>query len=160
MSLQNSVGLSQYVVFSFIKKDSRSEKYAVNVSQIKEIQEYAQITAVPNSNPSMRGILNVRGKIIPIIDLRKILSLPDILPEKMHILISDVDKNMIGFLVDKVEQVIKISEQDIDSTKPEFLKHVDYISSIAKINDELISVLDLKKIVNSLESVDLGGFEK
>ena len=160
MSLQNPVGLSQYVVFSFTKNDNRAEKYAVNVSQIKEIQEYAQITAVPNSHPSMRGILNVRGQIIPIIDLRKILSLPDVLPDKTHILISDVDKNMIGFLVDKVEQVIKISEQDIDFTKPEFLKHIDYISSIAKINDELISILDLKKIINSLESVNLGGFDK
>ena len=160
MSAQNFVELSQYVVFSFSKKENIFEKYAANVSQIKEIQEYAQVTPIPNSNPNLRGILNVRGQIIPIIDLRKILSLEDVFSDRTHILISDIDKSMVGFLVDKVEQVVKISEQDIDFTKPEFLKHISYIQCIAKINGELISILDLKKIIDSLQSMNLGGFEK
>ncbi|MFK7826576.1 MAG: chemotaxis protein CheW [Oligoflexales bacterium] len=140
---------SKYMIFSL-----KDNLYCMPLSMVKEVISLPAITKVPDVPNFIRGIINLRGQIISIIDMRKKLNMPaqDLDPKKSSIIISQTDDVIIGAIVDDVIEVRSIDlvriEEEIDSRS----SHNKYISGIIKTEDEkLILLVDLIKIFNDQE---------
>lgn len=127
------------------------ELFGVNILMVQEIIKDAAITAVPDSPDFIEGVINLRGNIIPIIDLRKRLGLEAGRPSTadLWVIILNVSGRVTGFIVDKVTQVIKVAA---DSIKPPpdlvvagLKSH--YISGVCKLDDQLLAILDFNRIL-------------
>ena len=112
-----------------------------------------QITKVPNTPDFIEGVINLRGRIIPVIDLRVKLGME----RKEHskdtrIVVVEIKSKTIGFIVDEVSEVLRIPK-DITEAPPDMIGGVnsDYIISIGKLEDRLLILLDLEKILSSTE---------
>lgn len=134
-----------------------SEEYAADISYIKEIIRLPHITAVPNSPDFIEGVINLRGRIIPVIDLKFKMGM-----EKKEgsgssrIIVVEIDSKIVGFIVDSVKEVIRITD-DIIEEPPNMIKNsrTQYIYAVAKFEDRLIILVDLKKILTESEDGQL-----
>ncbi|MFY9393915.1 MAG: chemotaxis protein CheW [Halanaerobiales bacterium] len=148
----------QFVVFSVGK-----EKFGVDVNQIKQVIPVMETTYIPNSLAFVKGVINLRGDIIPIIDLAGKLSLQrvEVDEEKKRIIIVELkDIQNVGMLVDNVTEMIRIDADEI-SDAPDLVKavHSDYIQGVAKVNNQLLILLNLNKVLTSEELIELGNIE-
>lgn len=137
---------SQFVIFTLFH-NNKKEKYGIEINQVKEIRELENITPVPNSPKFLKGIMNLRGRIIPIIDIKEKLGLNS--EQKNNnslVLIGEFKENFAGFLVDEVDKVMRASKKDIEHEKTEFIKS-SYVKGIAKISENIIMILDLEKLL-------------
>lgn len=140
------------------------EIFGVDILMVQEIIRSAPITYVPNSPEFVEGVINLRGSIIPVIDLRKRLNLHTAAYEKEKdwILILDIGGRVTGFIVDFVTEVIKIQEDSIDPP-PDILVaglHSQYIRGVCEVDNNLLILLDFNRIllvdeVKKLKSVTL-----
>ncbi len=127
------------------------ETFGVDILMVQEIIRSAPITHVPNSPEFVEGVINLRGSIIPVIDLRKRLDLhtASYEKEKDWILILDIAGRITGFIVDFVTEVIKIQEDSIDPP-PEIIVaglHSQYIRGVCEVDKELLILLDFNRIL-------------
>ncbi len=134
------------------------EEYGVPIHQVQEIIRVAGITTVPNSQPYMEGVINLRGRILPVLNLRKRLKLPvkDI-DKASRIVVAEVGDKVIGLLVDGVSHVIKIAPECVDSAPEDVLEvDTDYITGVGKLKNRLIILLDLERLLRR-EQIEIGG---
>lgn len=134
------------------------EKYGVPLHTVKEIIGIVDITPVPQVPKFFKGLINLRGKIISVIDLRVKLSLSagEFTPKKTSIVITEIDDIVIGVIVDDVEAVVGFHDEQIDNTA-EIQSKVsnEYIMGVAKTeNHKLCLLLDISKVL-SLEELNL-----
>ena len=129
------------------------EYFGVDILMVQEIIRSTPITAVPNSPDFIEGVINLRGSIIPVIDLRKRLNLlvknEGYNKEDIWIVILDVDGRVTGFIVDKVTEVMKIQESSIEPP-PEIVVaglKSQYIRGVCKIEKRLMIMLDFNRIL-------------
>jgi len=123
------------------------EEFGINILAVQEIIKIIDITTVPNASEYIAGVINLRGRIIPIVHLRKRLHMPIIETDKnTRIIVVEINGKTIGFIVDEVQEVLRIST-DITEKPPELVASVDseYITAVAKLEDRLIILLDLEK---------------
>ena len=142
----------QYVIFKLDK-----EEYGVDIMHVKEISEYKESVKVPSAPSFVDGIINYRGVITPIINLRRKFKLE--IKENTsstRIIIINLNNKQVGFLVDDASQVLTIDEKDIDPA-PELITNIDdkFINGIAKINERMVILLDLEKVLNEEEKSKL-----
>ena len=137
------LGLNRYLTF-FIGE----EQYGLNIANVKEIIASMNITTVPKTPSYIKGVINLRGAVIPVIDVRLKFGLP----EKPHdvntaIIINVIDNVSIGFIVDRVEDVLSIGASGLTEA-PRFGTHVDtsFIENVAEVNNNVIMILNLKRI--------------
>lgn len=133
------------------------EEYGANINQVREIIRTGIITPIPDSPDFIKGVSNVRGEIPVIIDLKARFFLPqDKDVESKNIVITEQEKNVFGLLVDEVTEVLRIPETEVKAT-PELLTGIDraYISGVITIEDRLIILLDLSKILSGEELAKL-----
>lgn len=133
----------QLVVFSIGK-----ELYGVGINAVHEIVKVPDITEVPDAPAFLQGVINLRGKIVPVVDLRTRLRLPAREKTKSsRVLITENDGRMIGLLVDAVSEVLKVDPAAVEAP-PEMISAigVEYITGVAKVGCGLIILLDLKKV--------------
>lgn len=126
-----------------------NEEFGVDILLVQEINRMADLTRVPNSPDYIRGVINLRGKVIPIIDLRKRLKLPNKQTDhETRIVVVEINEKVVGFIVDKVNEVTRISK-DTTEPAPSMVGGVekDFITSIAKLEDRLLILLDLEKVI-------------
>ncbi|MHB8337205.1 MAG: chemotaxis protein CheW [Ignavibacteriaceae bacterium] len=133
------------------------EEFGVDILKVREINKMMQITKVPNSPNYVEGVINLRGRIIPVIDLRTKLGMP----KKVHgnntrIIVVDVMDKTIGFIVDAVSEVLRIPA-NITEAPPELVTGInsEFIKSVAKLEDRLLILIDLNKILLKEESIQL-----
>lgn len=149
------------------------EEYAVEITQLQEIIKIPDITPIPNSPEFIKGILNLRGKIVVVVDLEKRFSLVKEGDEQSkHIIICEIDGSNYGVLVDRVREVLLVSKDDIQPT-PELVSAKisgDYLGGVivfekeekdeeegvVKKESRLIILLDLKKLLQEKELMQLG----
>jgi purine-binding chemotaxis protein CheW len=139
----------QLVVFRLGK-----ELYGVNIASVQEIVRVPEMTEVPDAPVFLEGVINLRGRIVPVVDLRKRLNLPTAGKTKAsRVLVTESEGKAVGLLVDAASEVLKISIEAIDEP-PEMISAigVEYIIGVAKLEDRLIIILDLRKIL-SLEDI-------
>ena len=146
----------QVVTFTITEKSSKKGNYAVPIEQVKEIKIVEAITKIPKSKSHVKGVMNLRGKIIPIIDVNKKIGLSDSNTSdnaKQRILVADVNDTLTGLLVDEVNEVLRIPIKDIEDS-PQGAIEENYIKGIAKVDEKLIVLLDVSKFLNdSKESI-------
>lgn len=130
-----------------------TEEFGVDILKVQEINRMVEITRVPRSPDFVEGIINLRGKVIPIIDLRKRFNLQITDHDKnTRIVVVDIEGQTMGMIVDSVSEVLRIPASTIEPT-PEVVTSVDsdYIRGVAKLDNRLLIYLDLAKILTGEE---------
>ncbi len=135
---------SQYLTFTL-----GAEEYGVEILKVQEIKGYSQVTPIPNTPPYVKGVMNLRGSIIPVVDLRSKLSMDETAYNQFTVIIVvRVGPKTVGLVVDAVSDVLNIPTQDVQAT-PDFGAQVDarFISGMAKAGDKLVVLLDIDKVL-------------
>ncbi len=130
-----------------------NEEYAIDILKVQEINRMISITSIPNSPAFVEGVINLRGKVIPVISLRKRLNFADKKTDgNSRIIVVEVKSKTIGFIVDGVSEVLRIPAS-ITEAPPQITGGINskYITSIAKLEDRLIILLDLDMILSESE---------
>lgn len=128
-----------------------NEEYAIPIMQVQEIIRMIDITAVPQAPDFVEGIISLRGRIIPIIDLMKRFNLEGgEHSDEMRIIVVDVQNQTVGIIVDMVSEVSNLGEDDI-SPSPVTLSNTAYLSGVGKLDGRLIILLDLDYILTEKE---------
>jgi purine-binding chemotaxis protein CheW len=125
------------------------EEYALDVRTVQEIIRMAETTHVPRAPEFIKGVINLRGRIIPVVDLKKKLALGEVAPSRQsRIVVVKIRERLIGLLVDGASQVLKIPVSAIDAAPEEILDvSASFIRGVAKMEKRLIILLDLYKIL-------------
>mgnify|MGYP000932187735 CR=1 FL=1 len=135
----------QLVVFKLLNED-----YAIEVISVESIIKYQSITVIPHAPDYVVGVTNLRGNIVPVIELKKRLSLPITEPnDETRIIVAIIKDSKVGMVVDSVSQVIEIGEGEMDPTPQMGLNSAvdaSFIRGIVKIEGKLIISLDLEKV--------------
>jgi len=129
------------------------ESYAVDISRVQDINRMQEITEIPHAPESVVGVINLRGRVIPVIDLRKRFGLPEAVHTKdTRIVVVHLEGNLIGVIVDAVSQVLRIPADIVEPPSP-VLAGVDskYLRGIAKLDDKLVILLDLDFVLSRRE---------
>jgi len=145
---KSGVGEDSKEMIQLVTFNIGSEEFGVDILNVQEIIRLPEITRVPNSFDFVKGVVNLRGKIIPIIELRKRLSMKSIdNNDSTRIIIIEFNDLTIGLIVDKVNEVTDINK-NITEPPPPMVGEIesDYIASVAKQSDRLIILLDLSTI--------------
>lgn len=140
----------QVVSFNIINSDDKKEDYAIPIEQVREIRAVEKITKVPRSESYVKGIMNLRGLIIPVVDVKEKLGLNSGVKSnssKQRILVADVNSSLTGLLVDEVDQVMRLQTKDIEPAPQNVLESHNYINGIAKINEKLVVLLDVESLL-------------
>src|SRR5579872_2937593 len=134
-----------------------SEEYGVHIGQVQEIIRMVEITHVPRAPHFMEGVINLRGQLIPIIDLRTRFGMPRIDATKStRIVVTEIGSKRVGIVVDSVSEVINIPIENVEDA-PEMIAGVgtEYIQGVGKIDDRLIIMLDLTMVISGEEKAQL-----
>lgn len=144
----------QVVLFNLLSSNGKKENYAMPIEQVREIRTVERITKVPRSEPHVLGIMNLRGLIIPVIDIKKKLKLDSQKTQgtKQRILVADLSGSLMGLLVDEVDQVIRISEKDLETPPQGTFDSYHYIKAIAKVDEKLVLLLDVNSLLEQKKS--------
>ena len=151
----------QVVTFSLENKaNNKREDYAIPIEQVKEIRTLEEITKVPKAKSYVKGIMNLRGLIIPVIDVKDKLGFgsTDLSNQsKQRILVAELKNSLYGLLVDDVDQVLRIPSKDIGPAPPGAFEALNYVKGIVKISEKLIVLIDVLPLINreQIESDEL-----
>ncbi|MGE5324406.1 MAG: chemotaxis protein CheW [Actinomycetota bacterium] len=134
------------------------ETFGVPIALVHEIVRVPEITAVPDSPDYVEGVINLRGKIISVIDLRKRFGEKELVQgKKNRILVTEADGKLVGLIVDAASEVLKIPETEIEPPPPVFdAGDVNYVTGLGKLQGRLIILLDLTKVLQKGELRRLG----
>jgi len=136
------------------------ERYAADIMLIKEIILYRKVTPIQKAPEFIEGIINLREKVIPVINMRKRLGLHAIEPTaSTRIIITKVEGKSVGVIVDSVLNVLRVGKGDIQPP-PRIIKGIEseYLSGIVRDGEELILIFDMERVLTSTEKVRLGEF--
>jgi purine-binding chemotaxis protein CheW len=139
----------QVIVF-----DLQDEKYGVEISQVREIIKPTQITRIPNAPDFVEGVINLRGQITTIINLRKRFNMePKEVDGNTRIIVVEYDNAVIGMMVDTVNEVKYLSSKDIEHL-PSIIttrSEAKFLKGVGKLEDGLLILIDLNKVLNENE---------
>ena len=134
------------------------EVFALDVLKIKEIIPYGEITSIPLMQPFLKGIMNIRGSVVPIVDLPKRVELDvDLYTKQLSIIIVSIDYenelSNVGIMVSRVDKVFSEEISELESS-PAFGSNIkkEWVKSIAKVEDEFIPILDIEIICSPVFS--------
>ena len=130
-----------------------NETYGVRIAAVREIVRVPEITSVPNAPDTIEGVINLRGKIIPVMDLRKRFGLTEIHSDKKNrILVVELDNKLLGLIVNSASEVLKIPPSDVEAPGSLFTDgESGYVTGVAKLKGRLIILLDITKLLHRPE---------
>ena len=143
----------QLVVFCIGK-----EFYGISIESVHEIIKVPDITAMPDAPGFFEGVINLRGKIIPVIDLRKRLRLRKAEKNRSsRILITENQGRLVGLLVDSVSEVLKLNPESIEEP-PQMISAIgiEYITGVAKVAGRLVTLMDIEKVLSAEDMNKVG----
>ncbi len=142
----NTDDLLQLVIFNL-----GMEEFGVDIMKVQEIIRLPEITRIPRSPDYIKGVINLRGKIIVVMDLDKRFGLPSKeITDETRIIVVDVEGTIIGMVVDSVSEVIRLLNTNVDQT-PDIINqkiNADYLKGVGKIDERLLILLNLDSIIN------------
>ncbi|MBI3562451.1 MAG: chemotaxis protein CheW [Gammaproteobacteria bacterium] len=151
-SIVTTTGLMQYLTFSLGQED-----YGVDILRVQEIRGWHQVTRVPNAPAHMLGVLNLRGTIVPIIDMRMRFHLEKVEYNPVTVIIvlsiqTPKGTRVFGIVVDSVSDVLDVTSKDIKAT-PDFgtTVNTDFISGLATVSERMVMLLDIDKLLSADE---------
>jgi len=146
MTVNTGVDTNQYVVFKLDK-----EEFGIDIRTVTTIERMSQITRVPKTDEFVRGVISLRGEVIPIIDLRNKFKLDEIeYTEEARIIVVKVKDIVLGIIVDMVSEVVTIQNSNVEN--PNGITNdnlLNYISGIGKIGNRIVTLLNLKNVVTN-----------
>ena len=141
----------------YIKIKMGEEMYGIDIKYIDNIVRMQHITRVPKVPAYIKGVINLRGEIVPVMSIRRKMGLEDdVYSNKTRIIILKLEaQGLIGVIVDEVREVINLGEDEIDRNVQNTSKKVDanFINGIGKDGDELISIFEISAIVDAVETI-------
>ncbi len=150
---QGVTGLEQQLVVFTLS----SESYGVDIAKVSGIERMHEITKVPRTPSFVQGVINLRGRVIPVIHLRKLFRLPEgEITKETRIVVVDIGGQQIGVQVDEVTEVLTISSEAVDPAYSIMTSaDSDFMLGIAKLDDKLVILLDLDKVLSNKENTQL-----
>ncbi|WP_027187204.1 chemotaxis protein CheW [Desulfovibrio cuneatus] len=145
--------LLQLVTFSI-----GEEEFGVDILKVQEIIRTMEITKVPRAQNFVEGVINLRGKVIPIIDMRRRFGL-DSKAHDQHtrIIVIEINNMIVGFVVDSVSEVLRIPASTVEPPPPVVAGlESEYISGVGKLHDRLLILLDLDKLLSGEDMESIG----
>jgi len=138
--------LLQLVTFSI-----GEEEFGVDILKVQEIIRTMEITRVPRAQDFVEGVINLRGKVVPIIDLRRRFGFSSKTHDKhTRIIVIEINNMIVGFVVDSVSEVLRIPAATVEPPPPVVAGvEAEYICGVGKLQDRLLILLDLDKLLSS-----------
>jgi purine-binding chemotaxis protein CheW len=129
------------------------ETFGVRIGSVREIVRVPEITSVPNAQETIEGVINLRGKIIPVVDLRKRFGQIEIVSDKKNrILVVELENKLVGLIVNSASEVLKIPPSEIESPGSVFADgESSYVTGVGKLKGRLIILLDISKLLHRPE---------
>jgi purine-binding chemotaxis protein CheW len=137
----------QLVVFNI-----GSEEFGVEIMNVQEIIRMTNITKIPQASSYVKGIINLRGKIIVVINLDVIMGMTSKeQDENTRIIVADIGDTVMGFIVDSVSEVIRLPESSVEAAPAVIANKIgtEYVRGVGKMEDRLLILLDLDRILSS-----------
>ena len=130
-----------------------NETFGVRIGSVREIVRVPEITAVPSAPETVEGVINLRGKIIPVMDLRKRFGQSEIQPDKKNrILVVELENKLVGLIVNAASEVLKIAPSAIEAPGNLFAEgESSYVTGVGKLKGRLIILLDIAKLLHRPE---------
>ena len=139
----------QLVIFALAQ-----EEYGLPITKVQEINRLVPVTKLPQAPAFMEGVINLRGKIIPVVDLRTRFGLKDMeRTDDNRIIIVEVNGETVGITVDAVTEVVRLPVSNIEPPPPSFILDAQYVKGVGKLDDRLLILLEIDKILTSRETI-------
>lgn len=134
-----------------------NEEFGVDILMVQEINRMLNITKLPQSPEFVEGVINLRGRVIPVINLRKRFGLPAKENDKQtRIVVVNIQSKILGLIVDSVSEVLRLPTDTIEPAPPMVSgSESEYIRGVGKLGDKLLILLDLNKLLSSQEKAML-----
>ena len=132
------------------------EEFGIEVLKVREIVKVQHITGVPDTPPEVRGVINLRGRVIPVIDLRLKFGMPEVeYGQKTCIIVIELSgaaRRLMGVIVDEVSEVLNLQDADVQDT-PNFGEGVEmpYLQGMAKVKDKVKILLDIEQVLGTAD---------
>ncbi len=142
----------QLVVFMM-----ETEEFACSINNVREVLKMIRVTPLPRSLDFVEGVINMRGEVIPVIDLRKRFGLPEAeRTDENRIIIVEVEERMVGLIVDSVSEVNSLTNEQIQEAPSQVAGgKTDLIKGVGKVDDRMLIILDLDRILTTEEQIAL-----
>jgi len=157
-STQENPGSASTDELQLVSFNVGNEEFGVDILKVQEINRMVEITRVPQAPHYVEGVINLRGKVIPIVDLRKRFNLEFKEPDKdTRIVVVDIDGNITGMIVDSVSEVLRLRASMIEPP-PDIVTGInsECVKGVAKLEDRLLIFLDLSKVIDVSEMTAVG----
>ena len=137
------------------------KEYAVNIDVVREVRRLKTVTPIPQALSFIEGVISLKGRVVPIISLRKKLGFPDISEKSKlnRVLITESNNHIFGLTVDAVVGVVTLDESNIEPPD-EILKKAEYLTGVGKIAKRLILIVDIKKLLSGEEKSGIAELHK
>jgi len=145
------------VTKQFVIYQLAGEQFGVDIAAVESIIKMQEIAAVPQAPEFVEGVTNLRGEVLPVIDLRKRFEIPAADDsEEERIVVVEIDGQNVGMIVDAVTEVLTLDEDAIEAPSALVIgSSVDFITGIAKVDDQLVTIIDLRMVLLSDEALEL-----
>ena len=153
--MEKNIDIAENDAKQYIVVKIGSEQYGIDISYIDNIVRMQKITRVPKIQTYFKGVINLRGEIVPVMSVRKKMNLDDdVITNASRIIILKLEeKGTIGIIVDEVKEVVTLGTNEIDKVSGDMKNaKVSFIDGIGKNGDELISLLDIHSIIEEKEN--------
>ena len=143
-----SAGANEFLTFTL-----GNEEYAIEILKVQEIRGYDAVTHIVNAPSFIKGVVNLRGIIVPIVDMRIKFNLPNVdYNEFTVVIILNISGRVMGIVVDSVSDVITLSDEQIKPA-PDFSAHMDtgYLIGLGTVNERMLILMDIEKLMSSRE---------
>ncbi|KPK31660.1 MAG: chemotaxis protein CheW [Nitrospira bacterium SG8_35_1] len=137
-------------VLQFVTFTLNNEEYAVDILSVQEINRITEITKIPNSPPYVEGVVNLRGKVIPVINLRNKFGFEEkTVDDTSRIIIMEIRGITYGVIVDSVSEVLRVQSDTVEPTPPMSSDaNSKFIKGLAKLDDRLIILIDIDNLID------------
>ena len=145
-------GVSQFLTFEL-----NDQEFGIEILRVQEIKNFTRVTPIPNTPVCIKGVINLRGTVVPIVDLRARFNMPTAEYNQFTVIIVvNVGSKIMGLVVDAVSDVLNVSEESIEG--PPNLGAIDtsFLKGLAKSGDRLVSLLDIEQLLGDQQHVVAG----
>jgi len=152
-ALSEVTGTMQLVSFRLA-----NELYGIEITKVREIILITEITRIPQTPHYVKGLINLRSTVIPVIDLRALFGLPEgEITDESRIMVLQASGRTIGIVVDAVSEVLRVKQDQIAPPPPTVAKlGREYLTGLVKLDKQLLILLDIDKILSDEESAEVG----
>jgi purine-binding chemotaxis protein CheW len=137
-------GANQYLTFTL-----GEEEYGLDILKVQEIKGYDRATPLPDSPPCVKGVINLRGTVVPVVDVRSRFSMGEVAEDgESVVIVVTIDERLTGLLVDAVKDVLTILEENIQPA-PEITRGADsdLIGGIGQFGERMVTLLDIERVL-------------